>query len=172
MAVRELPSLLDGDDPILEHGSELRRRLFETFLNQVPDGAVLRRILVMAAHFAIGKYAHMVLVFESLGPPEAHDLVGVFPCDEVIPETLLLHEIGDELADRARGVEHADEEILAPLMSHKAEHERDISHIGMERGVETPEPVLYPVKQLLRIRHPRMRQILYPLLFHSNHRNH
>ena len=150
--------------PIFKNVSEFCSAVFKTNLNKMADWAVFRRVLIVAAHFTILEDAHMILVAEAVSSPKTDELVSVFPCDEVIPEAFLDEERG-ELACRTRGTEYAHEKILPPLMSHDADGRGYISYIGMERGIESPKPVLETIGDGHRISHSGLRQISNPLFF-------
>ncbi len=75
----------------------------------------LGSVFIVAANFTVPKDAEMVLVSEVDGAPEAYDLIGVFPSDEMIPEAPGDEE-GDEFLHRVFRVQDADKEVLSARM--------------------------------------------------------
>lgn len=128
------------------------------------DRAVLRGVFIMTANLSVGEDADVILIVKSMDAPEAEDLIGVLPGDEMISEPLFDEE-HCEILHGAFRMEHTDEKILSSLVPHDADSRRRITQERMERRVEPPEPVLHFVGYGRRIGHLRIRQFFYPLFF-------
>lgn len=81
------------------------------------DRAIFRCVFVVTAHLTVAKYAYVVLMSEVSHAPQAHELVGIFPRNEMITEPLCDKE-AHELTHGIFGTECADKEVLTSFVSH------------------------------------------------------
>jgi len=104
----------------------------------------------MTAHLSIREDTEVVLMLEFDSPTQAHDLVGILPCNEVVTEPLLDEE-RYEFLNGIYWIQYAKEKVLTSDMLYLRDDARkeelpdtnavrDIAHERMERRIRLPEP--------------------------------
>lgn len=143
---------------------EFLRAILKADLIQVFDGAIFRRVFIVAADFVVDEDAQVVLVSESIGSTKTYDLAAVSPGDEMVREALA-YEVIDQVAYGTRGVELPDEVLLPPFMSHEAGKGKEVAYARLDRREDPPKPIFNPIAKGRGVLHARIGQLFYPFFF-------
>src|ERR1700722_11688124 len=118
---------------------------------KVAPGMCLGRIFIMPGHFAIFKNAKMILPFESIEFPHAHELTFVAPRDEMVAESLRL-QICDERGNFFGARDFSEHEMLPTVMMEDAQLDERVADAEKIWRDAAPEQIFYLPPRIRRIR--------------------
>jgi len=80
-------------------------------------------IFIMPAHFAVAKDAKMILPLKTFKLSDAHDLVVIFPCNEMVGKPITF-KIFQKIIEVPARRNFSDHERLPTLMMKDVEHKQ------------------------------------------------
>src|SRR5271170_1538665 len=115
----------------------------------MPPRVCFRSVFIMTANFAIAKNPKMILPFETFQFSDAHDLVVVFPRNEMISKPLYVEIRQKAIGGPARG-EGADHKRLPTLVMDNVKRKQQIVTKKIARRDGLPKDIFNPIPEAIR----------------------
>lgn len=144
--------MLRPDDPLAAELVEILATVLHVAVSKMLDRMRLRRVLIMAAHFAVAENAEVILEMKTIRTAQSCNLITVVPCHEMISKPLRL-QMFQKCSQFSIGPERADDIRLAAAVPgiDKTHFEERIAEVGVVRINFLPNAIFYPPPSLARI---------------------